>query len=233
MSGLKGRLIRYIEEVDDPWQLLKMGRNLEMSTYILEVIEISEKRILDVGGGFGFYSEFLRTLDKQVVCCDISRRMVNRGKKMFPELEFVICDGCHLPFKSESFDGVLCMGTLIYVEEKEKNNFIYEINFVLKEMGKLCFIERNKSSPWHFFLRYTGIFKSPIGEYDNFLTMHKLKNLLLIPKDGFETISITGDYFIIPFGMKYSFIKKICKEIARLIPAFSYLLIVNARKRKL
>lgn len=106
---------------------------------------------------------------------------------------------------------------------------MHGINYTLKKMGKLCLIERNKSSPWHFVLRYTGIFKSAISEYDNFLTVHEIKNLL--PKNGLEIISITGDYFIFPFGMKQSFVKTISKKIAKLIPAFSYLLIVNARKQ--
>lgn len=128
----------------------------------------------------------------------------------------------------------------VYIYMREK--FLHEVNYVLKKMGKLCLIERNKSSPWHIFLRYSGIFKSAIGEYDNFLTVHEVKNLL--PKNGFEIISITGDYFIFPFvinitgdyfifpfGLKQLFVKKIGKKIARLIPAFSYNLIVNARKQ--
>lgn len=114
-DDLRGRLIRYIEE-DDPWEMRKAGRNLERSVYILEVLWESKKDIiLDLGGGFGFYSEFLRTSGKRVVCCDLSRRMVTEGKKMFPELEFVRCDVCNLPFKPESFDSIICMGIYIYI----------------------------------------------------------------------------------------------------------------------
>jgi len=227
-QNLQWKVLKYVEEESDPWNMLKVGRKKRTCQLIFEVLKKS-KTVLDLGGGFGFYSEYLRTLGKYVICYDLSKRMVMQGRRIHPKLSFVQGDGCHLPFRSKSFDGVLCMGTMMYINNK--SSLLSEICRILTSDGRLCLIERNRYSPFHLFLSFMGV-RGPVNEYADllslFLTINKLKGLLR--QNDLKILGATGDYFIFPVGMKQPIIERISVEIARRLPVFSYFLVVSARR---
>lgn len=64
--------------------------------------------ILDVAAGTGTSSLDLARGGAQVVCADLSDGMIEVGRALHPELEFVRADAADLPFDDASFDAVTC-----------------------------------------------------------------------------------------------------------------------------
>ncbi len=79
--------------------------------------------ILLVGGGSGFEAEFLEQKGYEVISLDISdaisRIALLRRRQRGGSWEIVICDGDHLPFKSESVTAVLYHESLHHFERPE------------------------------------------------------------------------------------------------------------------
>ena len=179
----------YINSADDPWSLKKTGLIQERAEMIRK--EISGRNVLDVGGGFGFYSEFLRKNGSDTICMDKSEKMVSEGKKMFQELQFVMADAVKMPFRDEKFDFMLCMGTLIYIEEKD--SFFLEARRVLKPNGRILIYERNRNSFLHKFVR---IFKNTEKEADNPNDFMSIKDI--------KKLSDDNNFIILKSGGSYS-----------------------------
>lgn len=63
-------------------------------------------RILDVAAGTGTSGRALTARGARVTACDISPGMLAVGRLRHPALDFVVGDGCHLPFAEGAFDAV-------------------------------------------------------------------------------------------------------------------------------
>ena len=74
-------------------------------------------RILNVGIGSGPLTEKLRK-SGEVVGVDVSLGLLKKAKKRGAEP--ILADAENLPFKAESFDSAVCMGTLGHLENPEK-----------------------------------------------------------------------------------------------------------------
>jgi len=77
--------------------------------------EIEGEKILDVGVGTGYTSKDL----KNAVGIDISQKMLSRAKDYQGSL--ILADALHSPFKLESFDTIICFGSMFIVEQNWKN----------------------------------------------------------------------------------------------------------------
>ena len=93
--------------------------------------------ILDVGCGYG------RTLDElnskgyaNLTGIDFSQSMIDRGKKEFPQLNFLKNSNGNIPFTDKSFDSVLLLAVLTCIrKDTEQRKLISEIKRVLKPGG--------------------------------------------------------------------------------------------------
>lgn len=75
---------------------------------------------LEIGAGSGPYTPELCFLSQLVVATDISRRMLKRLKlrtQSFTNIELVICDADHLPFRDSSFDWIFFESILHHLPE--------------------------------------------------------------------------------------------------------------------
>jgi demethylmenaquinone methyltransferase/2-methoxy-6-polyprenyl-1,4-benzoquinol methylase len=61
-------------------------------------------RILDIAAGTGTSSAALAESGADVTALDFSKGMLERGKKLHPELTFVFGDALNLPFETDTFD---------------------------------------------------------------------------------------------------------------------------------
>lgn len=106
---------------------------------ILEKQLNKDKSYLDVGCGIGGWVLFLNEQRYQVKGIDIAARTIRALTEYDPDLDLRIASMTQIPYQDESFDGVLAIGVLEYVED-EVPDAIQEVQRVLKD-GGMFFIE--------------------------------------------------------------------------------------------
>ncbi|MFQ5909255.1 MAG: class I SAM-dependent methyltransferase [Thermoplasmata archaeon] len=166
----------------DAWYETPFGRyahRLEMKK-ILECLDsIHGKRILDLGCGTGVYSIVLAERKAGVVAVDSSLKMlVSASKKIRldgDEVGIVLCRAEYLPFKDKSFDFVLSVTTLCYVDEVRRA--IAEMWRVVKPTGRIVIGEINKLSAYGFQKRIMSKFKKSAYEGAKFYSLFELVQL--------------------------------------------------------
>ena len=205
----------YVEKSEDPWGLRKIGVDKRRAALIKRHIG-KAGLVLDVGCAFGIYSNFLRGLGNYVISLDASKRMVLDDRKIFGGT-FALGHGEHLPFMSDTFNAVLCMGTLIY--SKDRNRFLSELHRVLRKRGKLCIIERNRSSPLHVIIGKMKHNEKAVDNPANYFSRSELKKLII--DAGFNIKKIAGDQISLPFSLSI--------KTGR-FPSLSYFLVFECEK---
>jgi ubiquinone/menaquinone biosynthesis C-methylase UbiE len=74
--------------------------------------------IVDLGCRTGVFTRCLPK-EAQVIGLDISKEATVWAKKNFGQLEFICADVCHLPFKNDSVDVVICSSVLEFIQNLE------------------------------------------------------------------------------------------------------------------
>lgn len=97
--------------------------------------EIEGERILDVGVGTGYTSKDL----KSAVGIDISPRMLSRARDYSGSL--ILADALYPPFKPESFDTIICAGSLYYLPEPVEGLKIF--HSLLRQNGVALYLGPN------------------------------------------------------------------------------------------
>lgn len=103
--------------------------------------------VLDVASGDGVLAELLAPQSRSIVCLDISKRVVEEGRKRlarFQEAKFEQGDMHELPFDDGSFDTVLLMHALTYTEQPEV--VLKECRRVLRNPGHILAVTLSQHS---------------------------------------------------------------------------------------
>jgi SAM-dependent methyltransferase len=107
---------------------------------------LSGARILDAGCGDGVYTYVTAKLGGTVISVDISKKKIRRASLMAKMMKssktvnFLVADLCHLPFKDNTFDIVLCIDVLEHIVEHARG--FSQLSSVLR--GKLILHVPNK-----------------------------------------------------------------------------------------
>ena len=118
----------------------------EASAFALSNRKIVEKRfpklngekVLDLGCGYGCYTDYFRSIGGDVVGVDGAGAMIGIAKERYPDCSFLVADITRpLPFESDSFDIVFCNQVLMDIEEVK--NVFEECKRVLKPKGTLYY----------------------------------------------------------------------------------------------
>jgi SAM-dependent methyltransferase len=113
------------------------GASKPFDVALEELAEISPARILEVGGGQGFFAERLvRELGAAVVGIDVSERMVELQRER--GIDARVGDVQELPFPGASFDAVSAQYMLYHVPDLDRG--LAEIARVLRPRGRLVAI---------------------------------------------------------------------------------------------
>ena len=105
--------------------------------------------ILEVGCGEGANLRTLRALGVKAryTGCDCFREKIEFCRRQHSEATFALADArFHLPFKEESFDGVLIRDLLHHLAEAERVNVVQESLRVLETGGILAIVEGNANN---------------------------------------------------------------------------------------
>lgn len=125
----------------------KIQNDIVFST-LKEFLDARKCRILDVGGGTGFYSIPLAVQGHDVVILDLSRKMLSiaesKAKKLgvANRVNIMLSGMENVEQPDESFDVVLCHLALCYVDDPTKA--LTEFSRVLRSNGILSLIAENE-----------------------------------------------------------------------------------------
>jgi 2-polyprenyl-3-methyl-5-hydroxy-6-metoxy-1,4-benzoquinol methylase len=121
------------------------------------------KRALDVGCGIGGYFDILLDRGLGVVGFDVSRNMIGVCRSKYAERDNValmLADIEHLPFQPKSFETVLSIDVLVYLDEKSRKVALENLVKLLKAGGVIFVEVKNKACPAYWLKR----FRDPLGE---------------------------------------------------------------------
>lgn len=122
------------------------SKNLKGNVQFQKEIDIlvenlqENSKILDVGTAIGDYPKYLTekcNKNFEVIGIDSSKNMINVAIKNAPKAKFKVMDMRNMEFPSNSFDAILCLATLIHVNDMETIKILEKFDLLLKEKGIL------------------------------------------------------------------------------------------------
>lgn len=102
-----------------------------------------ESRILDFGCGYGRVGKILWDSGyKNTIGVDPSEKMIERGKRDFPELQLEVFSGKDLPYPDNSFDAIVTCAVFTCITSKKIRNYQFkELCRTLRPEGLLHMVE--------------------------------------------------------------------------------------------
>ncbi len=137
----------------------------------LHAMELDHPEILEVGCSTGWLCERLLS-EGSVVGIDISPKAIEAARERVPAATFLCGDFCETGLPPESFDVVICMETLFYVENPTV--FVAEMSRVLRPGGILILTTINK----YVYDRRSDIGAPKPGQIRNWLSKKELRYIL-------------------------------------------------------
>lgn len=101
--------------------------------FLNKFIELSAKKIVDIGSGPGRDGLILQQAGKDIICVDASEAMVKLSSER--GLQSVLAGFDSLPFENELFDGIWSYTALLHISKKSIRTPLKEIYRVLKPSG--------------------------------------------------------------------------------------------------
>lgn len=134
------------------------------------------KKCLDAGCGGGRYVKALKELGAEVVGIDIDEKVVEVAReRVVADIQVASVEA--LPFPSNSFDYIICMGVLNHV--KNPNRGFSELKRVLRPGGVIVFgIYGNYGLRWWL---GTDIWRHTVAKAISFNTLNKIFQFIGVP----------------------------------------------------
>lgn len=152
------------------------------TNFVLNELQIKNKKILDIGIGTGRNSEILLLEGGIVEGIDISKGMINVAKEKLKnqKINFIVADaGKNIPFKDAKFDSVVCLRVLKYIPNWRRT--IAEISRVLMKNGIFILEIANFYS-----VQYLSLYNS------NYFLFKPNQVKTILKQNGFEIIKISS-----------------------------------------
>ena len=108
-------------------------------------------KIVDLGCGTGVFTKILCDLGFSVSGLDLSPTLIEVAQKKYPNIEFHVGDVEHMPFASESFEGVFLSGILHHLPDP--SHCTREVYRVLKAKGIFVAFDPNRLNPFMWLYR--------------------------------------------------------------------------------
>ncbi len=172
----------------------KDERNIEFYSPFVDkfLASLDGKRggVLDACCGSGEFSSYIASKNKNVIGVDFSKKLIEIAKIKHKDVEFVEEDICS--FKSKSgFDGIFSKDSLFHLPDEDLQVAIQNLYSLLNEKGKMLLILDIPKEAGE------KIYVEPLDErfslYYNYLTVEKVKELLLSNNFKIDEINIHND----------------------------------------
>lgn len=170
----------------------------------------NNSKILDVGTAIGEHPKYLtEECNKgfEVYGIDSSENMIMAAKKNAPKANFDVVDMRRMKFAKEYFDAIICMGTLIHIDDEMVIKVLENFDAILKKNGlmiidvmeytggkKEVYVVEPFNSKYHtYFNRYPKKF------FRDWFTMNNYEILDIIDNPSSEEMKeiFTNQYSII------------------------------------
>jgi ubiquinone/menaquinone biosynthesis C-methylase UbiE len=180
MNRKKGQLFDEWPEAYDRWFTTPIGslvRKYE-AELMLDLLKPKQGEIiLDAGCGTGIFTTDILSSGSQVIGLDISLPMLIRAKKKLKEYPFwiILADMLNLPFPGSSFDKVVSVTALEFVEDAK--GAIGELFRITKRGGCIVVATLNSLSPWASRRKAEAKERHTIFEKAIFRSPHELLSL--------------------------------------------------------
>jgi ubiquinone/menaquinone biosynthesis C-methylase UbiE len=180
-------------------------------------------RVLDLGCGTGHFSTYIKTLGYDVTGLDPSTKMLDYARQNFPDITFIEGYSNALPFSDESFDLVISIEVLRYLDTKIVIESYEEIFRILKSGGKMFITHVNMLATEGYYIFYhlkkvMHYFKG--SEYHSAYFTSASKEERTLKHIGFKNISCIGRMFA-SVRTGYKFGKAVGKTYAKLLEKFN------------
>lgn len=113
---------------------------LDFSASFIEDQDIKDKRILDIGCGFGWFElNASQRGAKDIVAIEISEKDLITAKQSIARdnIRFQVGSAIDLPFENNSFDTVVSWEIIEHIPRGKENKMFSEIRRILKDNGRL------------------------------------------------------------------------------------------------
>jgi SAM-dependent methyltransferase len=101
------------------------------------------ERVLDLGCAAGAVTHFLTTFGCEAVGVDSSQLAIDRARRLFPDLRFVLADATELPFGADSFDKAVAADFTEHLDDDTFERVLAETRRVLRPNGTLSIYTPN------------------------------------------------------------------------------------------
>jgi ubiquinone/menaquinone biosynthesis C-methylase UbiE len=177
MNREKGQLFDEWPEAYDKWFTTPIGSLVKKyeAELILDLLKPKQGEIiLDAGCGTGIFTTDILSSGSQVIGLDISLPMLIQAKKKLKEYPFwiILADMLNLPFPGSSFDKVVSVTALEFVEDAK--GAIGELFRITKRGGCIVVATLNSLSPWASRRKAEAKEKHTIFEKAIFRSPHEL-----------------------------------------------------------
>jgi len=151
---------------EEVWAEVSIDRqllNLQKDGYFEHITNLATSipkngRILEAGCGLGRWSFYLNELGFDTIGIDIAKTAIKRthryAKKKRKNIDLVVADVEHLPFRGRAFDLILSLGVIEHFVKGNRDHIIKESYRCLKQKGMLFLTTPNKFFIAHTLLRF-------------------------------------------------------------------------------
>lgn len=149
-------------------------------------------KLLDLCCGDGVHSFTGALYGAEVIALDYAENSILLAKRRSElncvEVDFRTCDVEKLPFKSEEFDIVTCVGSLSYLDFEV---FIKEVKRVLKPQGKFLVVDSFNHNPIYKLNRYIHFIRGK----RTFSTIKRMPNNQVLKRINQNFSNLEVEYF--------------------------------------
>tara|TARA_B100000242_G_scaffold291393_1_gene264606 strand:- start:1349 stop:2041 length:693 start_codon:yes stop_codon:yes gene_type:complete len=171
------------------------------SKYIQEQIDITNKKVLDIGCGGGLLSEALHEAGADVYGIDASEKTIEIAKNHAKEKNLNITYICNsfsdfVKENNQKFDHVVCFEMIEHVDNQDQ--LIYDIGSLLHKESKVFFSTINRNLVSFIFAKVLAEYvfnmvPKNTHTYEKFIKPSELNRIL--KKNALKTTDITGIKF--------------------------------------
>jgi SAM-dependent methyltransferase len=169
-------------------------------------------RIADLGCGSGVFTDLLHRRGCTMVGLDLSPKLIEAGRRLYPEIEFLEGDVERLPFPAASLDGVLLSGIVHHLPDPAR--CAAEVFRVLRPGGRYVAFDPNRLNPFMWLYRdRLSPFYSSVG-----VTENERPVLARAVAAAFRAAGLTADTEYLS-NLRYRYVAS--SRVRRLLPLYN------------